>query len=53
MRRSTVPGTYRILSISFSAKARLARRLLPITWTSIGAGRPKFRIWLTMSTGRK
>ena len=26
--------------------------LVPTIWTSIGAGRPKFRIWLTMSAGR-
>ncbi len=25
----------------------------PLTWTSIGAGAPKFRIWLMMSAGRK
>ena len=25
----------------------------PTTWMSIGAGKPKFRIWLTMSAGRK
>lgn len=27
--------------------------LYPVTWTSIGAGSPKFRIWLTMSAGWK
>jgi hypothetical protein len=25
---------------------------LPTTWTSMGAGNPKSRIWLTMSAGR-
>ena len=28
-------------------------RLVPVTCTSIGAGAPKFRIWLTMSAGGK
>ena len=29
------------------------RRRVPMNWMSIGAGRPKFRIWLTMSAGWK
>jgi hypothetical protein len=37
---------------SLSATTRLAARSLPTTWTSIGAGNPKSRIWLTMSAGR-
>ena len=34
-------------------RAGWPRWLRPTTWTSIGAGSPKFRIWLTMSAGRK
>ena len=31
----------------------VASRLTPTTWTLIGAGRPKSRIWLVMSAGWK
>ena len=33
--------------------ARFACRSYPTTWISIGEGKPKFKIWLTMSAGRK
>ena len=39
------------VAASAAANRRFASRLRPTTWTSIGAGRPKFRIWLTMSAG--
>ena len=32
---------------------RVPARLAPVNWTSIAAGRPKFRIWVTMSAGWK
>ncbi|MNX77314.1 hypothetical protein D3C86_1088530 [compost metagenome] len=34
------------------ATARLPAASFPTIWTSIGAGRPKLRIWLTISAGR-
>ena len=52
MRRSTMPSMRLRLSISFNAWRRLPSRSRPTIWMSIGAGRPKFRIWLTMSAGR-
>ena len=30
---------------------RLPSTLKPVTWMSSGAGKPKFKIWLTMSAG--
>ncbi len=36
----------------FWAKAWSSARSLPTTWMSMGAGEPKFRIWLVMSAGR-
>ena len=53
MRGSATPGTWRIFASSLLAKARLALRSAPAIWTSIGAGEPKLRIWLTISAGRK
>ena len=52
MRRSAVPGTIWIRRSSLSANRRLSSTSYPVTWMSIGEGRPKFRIWLTMSAGR-
>ena len=43
----------RILRSSMLAYTRLASALGPEICRSIGAGEPKFRIWLTMSAGRK
>ncbi len=36
-----------------SATLRLPASSVPSICTSMGAGRPKFRIWVTMSEGRK
>ena len=46
-----MPGTRASFGSSAAAKRRLASWLRPTTWTSIGAGSPKLRIWLTMSAG--
>ena len=51
MRRSAVPATPLILSSSWLAQARLPARSFPTIWMSSGAGNPKFKIWVTMSTG--
>ena len=48
-----MPGILAISCRSFLATARLPSRLTPTTWTLIGAGRPKSRIWLVMSAGWK
>ncbi len=53
MRTSAMPDTCRTCDCSCCVKALLAATLNPLTWISIGAGAPKFRIWLTMSAGRK
>ena len=50
---STAPGICRIFFTSSAASAALAAMLLPVNWTSIAAGRPKLRIWVTMSAGWK
>src|SRR5260370_39716224 len=50
-RRSTAPGTLRIRSSSRFAYLRLPSRLKPEIWMSSEIGRPKLRIWLTMSAG--
>ena len=43
----------RIFFVSSAASAVFASRLLPVNCTSIAAGRPKFRICVTMSAGWK
>lgn len=53
MRASATPGMTAIRRSSLRAKAWLASAFFPVIWTSIGAGAPKFRIWLVMSAGRK
>ena len=53
MRASATPVTWAIRFSKLGGEARLAARSVPITCTSIGAGRPKFRICVTMSAGRK
>ena len=47
-----MPGMLRIRLSSLLAYAKFASRLAPRICRSIGAGAPKFRIWLTMSAGR-
>ena len=42
-----------IRAATSSAISWVACRLNPVTCTSIGAGSPKFKIWLTMSAGWK
>ena len=53
MRASAMPGICLIRASSALAYFRSACTSLPTTCRSIGAGTPKFRIWLTMSAGRK
>ncbi len=53
IRRSTRPGTCRSCASSLSATCLLASTSLPSICTSIGAGKPKFRICVVMSAGRK
>ena len=46
-----MPGTCARRVASRLAKVRFAATSRPTTWMSIGAGRPKFRICVTMSAG--
>ncbi len=50
---STAPGICSICLFSAAASAALASTLAPVNCTSIAAGRPKFRICVTMSAGWK
>jgi len=52
MRVSAMPGIVRMRRSSSFAYFWLACWFGPLTCTSIGAGAPKFRIWLTISAGR-
>ena len=51
MRASATPGTWRSLRVLVGIGA-VGAIFEPMTCTSIGAGEPKLRIWLTMSAGR-
>ena len=53
MRASATPGiAARSARAALAHRRRLACAFLPAIWMSIGAGAPKFRIWLVMSAGR-
>jgi hypothetical protein len=50
---STAPGICRIFFTSSAASLAFSAIALPVNWTSIADGRPKLRIWVTMSAGWK
>jgi hypothetical protein len=52
IRASAIPGICLIRANRALAYFLSACRSLPTTCRSIGAGTPKFRIWLTMSAGK-
>jgi hypothetical protein len=52
MRASATPGTAADRLEQLVGVGEIRARSAPRTCRSIGAGAPKFRIWLTMSAGR-
>ena len=51
--RGGCAGTWRIWFSKVLASCRFSAVRLPVNWMSMGAERPKFSVWATMSAGWK